>query len=486
MNNASIEFLIFFVVVFFLYHFFLREKTKQQNILLLISGYVFYAWANWKILPLLVITTAVFYLLGIAIFEAKTYKRKQWFTTLGITLGIGTLLYFKYFNFFITSFKELFEGIGWQTNLSTFKILLPVGISFYTFRLLSYVIDIHREKNDPTRDFIAFATYVAFFPCILAGPIDRPATLLPQLKNRRIFDYSLAVEGMRQILWGFFKKAVIADNCALCVNEVFAGDDYLQSGSTLLFAAVLFSFQMYADFSGYSDVAIGVAKLLGFRITKNFDYPFFARNIAEYWRKWHISLTSWLTDYVFMPLNVRWRNLGNRGTTAAIMLSFILIGLWHGDNWTFVIFGLYHGLLYIPLIYTGAMFRKKRIKTYQSWFSKIKVMLNILLTFGLVTAGNIIFRAENTGQAFAYFRAMMDISLFSLPVIENVDRLLGYQNVFFILFMMIVEWNQRKKQYVLDLTTVKLRPMRFAIYYVLIVLIFMFCAPSQIFIYFQF
>jgi len=475
----SIQFLIFFVVVFSLYHFVLKEKTELQNILLLVASYVFYAWVNWKILPLLAVTTAVFYFLGIAIFEAKIDKRKQLLTTLGIVLGIGTLLYFKYFNFFISSFKTLFESFGMQTNLHTFKIIVPVGISFYTFRLLSYIIDIKRGKFEPTRDITAFATYVAFFPCILSGPIDRPATLIPQLKRKRIFDYPFAVDGMRQILWGLFKKVVIADNCAVYVNEVFGGNYQLQTGSTLLLAAAIFSFQMYADFSGYTDMAIGVAKLLGIRVTKNFDYPFYVQNIAEYWRKWHISLTSWLTDYVFMPLNVKWRDWGNWGTIAAIMITFILIGLWHGDNWTFAFFGFYEGLLYIPLVLSGAMFKKKKLEIYKWGGPKPKVMLNILLTFGLVTVGNIIFRAETIGQAFEYLWGITNGGWF---FVEPGWR----QIVFFIVFLLIVEWIQRKKEHGLDLSGINSHVVKFFIYYVLIAAVFIFGEKAETFIYFQF
>jgi len=284
---------------------------------------------------------------------------------------------------------------------------------------------------------------------------------------------------MRQILWGLFKKVVIADNCAIFVNQVFDGQ--LPTGSTLLLAAILFSFQMYADFSGYTDMAIGVAKLLGFRITRNFDFPFFSQNIAEYWRKWHISLTSWLTDYVFMPLNIKWRDSGKWGTIAAIMITFILIGLWHGDNWTFAFFGLYHGLLYIPLILTGAMFKKKKLEIYRWGFPKPGVLFRILLTFGLVTLGNIIFRAENIGQAFEYFSGMMDISTLKAPY-----RMLKMQEGWLILGMLVVEWIQRTKQHGLDLAGINSHVLKFIIYYILIAILFIFGGEAETFIYFQF
>jgi len=478
----SIEFLIFFIIVFSLYYFVLKEKTKPQNILLLVASYVFYAWANWKILPLLAVTTAVFYGLGIVAFEAKTEKRKSLFTIVGVVFGLGTLLYFKYFNFFISSFRDLFELFGLQINRHTFKIIVPIGISFYTFRLLSYIIDIQRGKIEPTRDIIAFAAYVAFFPCILAGPIDRPATLIPQLQSKRVFDYPLAVDGVRQFLWGLFKKTLIADNCAIYVNQVFESYQN-QTGSTLLLAAIFYSFQMYADFSGYTDMAIGVAKVLGFRVTKNFDYPYFAQNIAEFWRKWHISLTSWLTDYVFMPLNVKWRDWGKWGMILAIIVNFVLCGLWHGDNWTFVLWGFYHGLLFIPLILSGAMYKKNKIETYKCGFPKLKVLLKIMLTFGLVTLGMVLFRAESIEQAFEYLGGMINKNLLSMPLL--MDR--TYYIPVFILIMLIVEWVGRKNQFGLEKLGITWKPVyRYAMYYAVVLLILLFGGKEQVFIYFQF
>ena len=480
----SISFLVFFAVVFSLYHFVLKEKTKWQNSLLLIASYVFYAWANWKILPLLGATTAVFYFLGIAISEAKTEKHGQLYTTLGILFGVGVLLYFKYANFFISSFKDLFEGLGLQTNLHTFKILVPVGISFYTFRLLSYIIDINQGKFEPTRDIVSFATYVAFFPCILAGPIDRPATLIPQLQSKRTFDYSLAVDGMKQILWGLFKKVVIADNCATYVNQVFGSDIQTQTGSTLLLSAIFFLFQLYADFSGYSDMAIGTSKLLGFRVTKNFDYPFFAQNIAEFWRKWHISLTSWLTDYIFMPLNFTWRNWGKWGMILAIIINFVICGLWHGDNWTFVLFGFYHGLLFIPLILSGAIFKKNEIETYKWDFPKPKVLFNIFLTFCLVTLGSIIFRADSIGQAFEYIGGMIELN-----TIRTIWRFFKQPVAWWIITMLVIEWLQRNKQHGLEAFGFGWNKcLRYVFYLVLALIVVLYNLngePSE-FIYFQF
>jgi D-alanyl-lipoteichoic acid acyltransferase DltB (MBOAT superfamily) len=475
----SIEFLLFFILLFILYHFAFNEKTKQQNFLLLIASYIFYALANWKILPLLIISTLIFYSLGIAIFNAGNQKKKSLFTTAGVVLGIAVLIYFKYANFFISSFKDLFESIGFQTHLHTFNIIVPVGISFYTFRLLSYVIDINRGKYEPERNLIAFSTYVAFFPCILSGPIDRPNTLIPQLKKKRVFDYDLTVDGVRQILWGMFKKMVIADNIAVAVNTLFDGYEYF-SGSSLVLGAILFTFQLYADFSGYTDMAIGVAKLLGFRVTKNFNYPLFAQNIADYWRKWHISLTSWLTDYVFMPLNIRWRNWGKWGMILAIVITFIIIGLWHGAQWTFVLFGLYHGLLYIPLILSGAMFKKTKIETTKYGFPRLKTFGKMLLTLILVSLGLIIFRAETIPQAFDYMAGICSLSLFSFP-----DG--GKVAILYPVILIIIEWLQREKEYGLQINNIKNPVLRIGIYYLIILaIIYLSVTEKPEFIYFQF
>ena len=481
----SIPFVIFFIIVFSLYYFVLKDKTKPQNVLLLVASYIFYAWANWRILPLLAVTTLIFYGLGIAVFEAKTDRRKSLFTTLGVIFGIGTLLYFKYFNFFISSFKDLFESFGLHTNLHTFNILVPIGISFYTFRLLSYIIDIQRGKIEPARDIIVFATYVAFFPCLLAGPIDRPATLIPQLQNKREFDYSLAVNGLKQILWGLFKKVVVADNCAEIVNHIFNRYDVLPA-NYLAFGAVLFSFQLYADFSGYSDMAIGVSKLLGFHVTKNFEYPFFAQNIAEYWRKWHISLTSWLTDYVFMPLNIKWRDWGKWGMILAIIVNFVLCGLWHGANWTFMVWGFYHGVLFIPLILSGAMFKKNKITTNRLGLPTPIVFGKMLLTFCLITLGGIIFRSDNISIAFHYIVDIFSTSIFRLVYIENLINLWNLvPAILSIILLLLIEWKNRTKDFGLDFS-LKSNFFRWAFYIVLILIIIEMGGAKQDFIYYQF
>lgn len=478
----SLTFLLFFVVVFLIYWFPLKNTTRGQNIFLLLANYFFYGYADWKMLPLLIVATLIFYYLGKAIAGAKSEKQGYWLTFVGVALGVGTLLYFKYFNFFIESFTSLFNAIGLHANLHTFNIIMPLGISFFTFRLLSYIIDIYRGKGQPTDDIIAFGTYVAFFPCILSGPIDRPA-FIKQLQAKRDFNYDQAVDGCRQILWGLFKKIVIADSCAIYVDRVW-GDIAHQNGSTLVFAAILYSFQMYADFSGYSDMAIGVGKLMGFKIAKNFNYPFFALNIADFWRRWHMSLTSWLTDYVFMPLNIKFRDWDNWGMILAIIINMVVVGMWHGANWTFAAFGLYHGLLFVPLILSGSFMKKSKLQTSRLGLPVLKDFGRMVLTFTLITIGLILFRAPSISAAWDAGCAICSRTLFVTPY------LLFAQDMAFIaigiLVMMGVEWLQRNEDHGLELYRMKSRVLRYGIYIVLITMILWKGDSGDAFIYFQF
>lgn len=478
----SLTFLLFFIAVFLIYWFPLKNTTRGQNIFLLLASYFFYGYADWKMLPLLIVATLIFYYLGKAIAGAKSEKQGYWLTFAGVALGVGTLLYFKYFNFFIESFSSLFNAIGLHVNLHTFNIIMPLGISFFTFRMLSYIIDIYRGKGQPTDDIIAFGTYVAFFPCILSGPIDRPA-FIKQLQAKRDFNYDQAVDGCRQILWGLFKKIVVADNCAIYVDQVW-GDISHQSGSTLVLAAILYSFQMYADFSGYSDMAIGVGKLIGFKITKNFNYPFFALNVADFWRRWHMSLTSWLIDYVFMPLNIKFRDWGNWGMILAIIINMVVVGMWHGANWTFAVFGLYHGLLFVPLILSGAFFKKAKIQTNKLGLPVLKDFGRIVLTFTLVTIGLMIFRADNVPQVWEYICGICDKSLFSAPWLMN--RIYYIPQFAFILLMFAAEWVQRKQEYALAIDNVRSKTLRYCIYGLLVVLLLWVGGQAETFIYFQF
>ena len=479
----SIPFVLFFIVVFFVYWFPLKKSTKAQNIFLLVASYFFYGYADWKMLPLLIVATAVFYFLGIGISRAKTEKAASWLRALGVVLGVGVLLYFKYLNFFIESFANLFESMGLHTNWHTFNIIMPLGVSFFTFRLISYVIDVYNGEVEPTEDVVEFATYIAFFPCILSGPIDKPK-FISQLHQKREFNYDQAVDGMRQMLWGLFKKLVVADNCAVYVDNVFSTYTN-QTGSTLLLAAVFCSFQMYADFSGYSDMAIGVGKLLGFSITRNFNNPFFALNVADFWRRWLMSLTSWITDYVFTPLNFQFRRWGKVGMILAIIINMVVVGLWHGANWTFVVFGLYHGLLFVPLVLSGAFMKKDQLRTNKIGLPVLKDFGRMLLTFALVVFGVIIFRAENIGQAWEYFRGLLQSDTLWASY-RFFKRPSLWPTNLFIVIMLVVEWLQRGKEHGLEISHFKTLT-RYVIVIILIEIIVFFMpnTPSQ-FIYFQF
>lgn len=475
----SIAFLIFFVVVFLLYWFACGRSNKWQNWLLLLASYFFYGYASLKIVPILLLITTIFYFLGIGIGQGKE-KQSHWYTIIGVVLGVGFLLYFKYFNFFVGSFMNLLNAMGLQTNWHTMKIIMPLGISFFTFKLIAYVLDVRHRKIEPTRDFVAFATYISFFPCILSGPIDRPV-FMKQLSEKRTFNYDIAADGCRQFLWGLFKKVVIADNCATYVDAVWGNIDG-SSASTLVLAAFIYAFELYADFSGYSDMAIAVGKWLGLKITDNFKTPFFAVNIADFWRRWHISLTGWMTDYVFMPLNLRLRNWGQWGMIVAIIVNFVIVGLWHGDNWIYAIYGLYHGLLFVPLILSGAFFKKAKLTTYEKVDLPIlKDFGRMLLTFLLVVFSFMIFRAGSVTSLGEYLAGMCDASILTMPAILTGLK----KTIFFTIIMIVVEWINRKKAHPFDISQLHIG-WRLAIYYALILIILEFGAASQSFIYFQF
>lgn len=475
----SIPFLIFFVIVFFIYYTICKDKKQWQNWLLLLASYFFLGYANWKMLWLFIVATVVFYYLGIAIGKANE-KNQERLKVLGVVLGLGLLLYFKYLGFFIDSIASLLNAIGLHTNIHSFKIIMPLGISFFTFRLISYVLEVYDENIEPERDFVSFAIYISFFPCILSGPIDRPQ-FLHQLQISRSFDYEKVVDGCRQFIWGLFKKVVIADNCASYVDAAW-GNIAGSSASTLLLAAFLYAFELYADFSGYSDMAIGVGKWLGLKITDNFKTPFFALNIADFWRRWHISLTKWMTDYVYTPLSFIVRGWKQWGTIAAIIVNFILVGFWHGANWIYGVYGLYHGLLFIPLILSGAFFRKTQIQTYAHCNLPIlKDLGRMLLTFVLVVFSFLIFRSDSLTLFGEYLRGMCDASIVTMPaMLTGLKR-----TVLFCAVMLIVEWFTRDKSHPFEISNVPMW-LRVPIYYVLIICILEFAGDAQSFIYFQF
>ena len=483
----SLQFFLFFVVVFTIYYLpIYRNTPKFQNLWLFITSYFFYGFADWRMVPLLLGATFVFYFIGLWLkseIDKGHTKNASRITTLGVVLGVGVLVYFKYMNFFADSFAQLLNAIGLNVSWATLNIVLPLGVSFFTFKLISYVIEVHREHLQPSKDFIEFGTYVAFFPTILSGPIDRPNKFIPQLQGVRLFNYDMAADGCRQILWGMFTKMCIADNLAPFTDRVWANIDGYSS-ATLILTSFYYSIQIYADFDGYSNMAIGVAKILNLQVARNFNHPFLARNIAEYWRNWHISLTGWLTDYVFAPLNIAFRHMNNLGIILAIVINFVLIGLWHGANWTFALFGLYHGLLYIPLILSGSFAKKKKLRPNKIGLPTLKDFSHMLITFLLVSIGLILFRAESVTQAGEYLSSILKCN-----ELFNVSMLEGKRYIWPVVLILGLEWLQRDKQHALQFPSNKLfnyAAVRYLVYAALVSALFIYAGEVQSFIYFQF
>lgn len=477
----SVAFAIFFIVFFFLYWFVLNKTIKWQNFLILAGSYLFYSFTDWRFLAILIVSSIFNYWVGIGIERSIRYRKPLLW--MGMIQGVGSLIFFKYFNFFVNSFNTLFTSLNIHINFQLLSIIVPVGISFFTFRTMSYLLDIDKGKIKASTNWISFFAYVAFFPSLLSGPIDKARTFIPQLERPREFSYIMAADGMRQILWGLFKKMVVADNCAVIADSIFNNYQNLP-GSSLLMGAFFYTIQMYADFSGYSDMAIGVSKLLGFKITPNFDYPFFARNIAEFWRKWHISLTTWLTEYVFTPLSINFRDWGKAGVCLAIIINFTLVGIWHGANWTYVAFGFMHGCYFIPLIIKGTMNKKKRIDESLR-FPQLDQTLDIFRTFFLVMITFVVFRASTISEALQYYKILFSESLFSMPVLSNMVIIV--KAMLFIILMMLTEWVQREQEHGLALDYLKSPALRTSIYCLLIfMIIWLGSTGANQFIYFNF
>ena len=476
---TSIDFAVFLPVVFVLYWFVTNKHLGLQNSLIVIASLVFYGWWDWRFLSLLLISAFVDYSVGLLLRNQSNPFRRKLLLAASLTTNLGLLLYFKYYNFFIDSFVSGFTLLGQNIRPDSLDVILPVGISFYTFQTLSYALDVYRRKMEPTNDPIAFLAFVSFFPQLVAGPIERATNLLPQFKQKRTFSYAHAVDGTRQILWGLFKKMVIADNCAGYVDTIF-GNVSTSSGSTLLLGAILFSFQIYCDFSGYSDIAIGTARLFGIQLMRNFSFPYFSRDIAEFWRRWHISLTTWFRDYVYIPLG------GNRGSLSQkirnTFIVFVLSGLWHGANWTFVVWGALNAIYFLPLVISGK--NRNHLDTVAEGriFPTLKEFIQIAFTFSLTTLAWIFFRSDNLQQAFSYITIIFSSSLFTAPAILPVSLLL------IILVFLIVEWIGRNDEYAIEkLLIEKPAVIRWAVYYGVIIAIFIWNAgKEQPFIYFQF
>ena len=475
----SIEFLIFLPLIFFGYWFVFRS-LRWQNLFVVAVSYLFYGWWDWRFLLLILFTSLCSYLSGVYLEKCAGNRSVQkWISAGNILLNLSILGVFKYFDFFTENLVNVLHLLGWDADYVTLNILLPVGISFYTFQALSYTIDVYQGKIKATHDIVAFFAYISFFPQLVAGPIERATHLLPQFLRPRNFDCDLALDGIRQMLWGFFKKVVVADNCALYVNRVFA-DYTFCDGPTLLLGALFFTFQIYGDFSGYSDVAIGTARLFGISLMRNFNFPYFSRDIAEFWRKWHISLTTWFRDYIYIPLGGsrkgKWKSIRNT------FIIFLVSGLWHGANWTFITWGLFHAVLFLPLLLGGKNRKHLNTVAQGKYLPSQKELGQMGLTFLFVVIGWIIFRAETVGDALDYICRIVTHWKWTLPDIHRKAALATA-------ILLCVEWSQREKQHGLQLSgngLLKFRIVRWSYYIALILLIIHLSGIQADFIYFQF
>jgi alginate O-acetyltransferase complex protein AlgI len=473
----SIEFIIFLPLVFVLYWIIPTNRFRLQNLLLLISSYLFYGFWDYRFLFLLMFSTFLDYYTGLKMYSSKSSLQKKVWFWLSISINLGFLGFFKYYNFFIESFVDAASNFGFHSNIWSLKIILPVGISFYTFHGMSYVIDIYKERIKPTTDFIDYAVFVGFFPLLVAGPIERATHLLPQIQKKRAFNSIMATDGMRQALWGLFKKIVIADNCATNVNQIFSDADHL-TGSTLAIGAVLFAFQIYCDFSGYSDIALGVAKLFGIDLLRNFAYPYFSRDIAEFWRRWHISLTTWFRDYVYIPLG------GSRGSMLNVIrntfIIFLISGLWHGANWTFILWGLLHAIYFIPQLILKTNRKNINIVAENRMLPSLKEVASMLVTFILVCFAWIFFRAESLSHAFHILSSIFSKTLFTKP------RGVSFISLTFVTLLIVIEWVSRTKVHPLQFFETHSVKKRWLIYYSILIILFLFGGQQTEFIYFQF
>jgi alginate O-acetyltransferase complex protein AlgI len=477
----SIDFAIFLPIVFIIYWFVTNRNLKLQNFVIVAASYLFYGWWDWRFLSLILFSTVVDYIVGLQLKSENNLVKRKVFLWTSILVNLGFLGFFKYYNFFLDNFVTAFSFFGADINANSLSIILPVGISFYTFQTLSYTIDVYKRKLEPTNDFIAFSAFVSFFPQLVAGPIERATHLLPQFYKKRTFDYSNAVDGMRQILWGLFKKIVIADNCAEHANLIFNNSaDY--SGSTLVLGALFFTFQIYGDFSGYSDIAIGTSRLFGFDLMRNFNFPYFSRDIAEFWRRWHISLSTWFRDYLYIPLG------GSKGGTwmkvRNTFIIFLVSGFWHGANWTFVVWGALNAIYFLPLLLTNKNRSNLEIVAQGKLFPSLKETSFILLTFGLTVLAWIFFRAENLNHAIQFISDIFKdpSSFLSLSIYLKYKIIILLLSIF-----ILIEWFGRDGQYALSKLGLKWKlPVRYAMYYAITVAIFWFGGKEQQFIYFQF
>lgn len=484
----SVSFAFFLPVVFLLYWLVFNKNLKSQNLFLLTASYYFYSCWDWRFLFLLAFSTFLDYFTGLKMFTSKTLNRKKFWFWLSIIVNLSFLGVFKYYNFFAHSFAEGVARMGFYISPWAIQVILPVGISFYTFHGLSYIIDIYYKRIKPEKDFVQYALFVSFFPLLVAGPIERATHLLPQIKEKRYFTYSKAVDGLRQILWGLFKKMAIADNCAQFANIIFDHSSQY-SGATLLLGAVFFSIQIYCDFSGYSDIALGTARLFGFELLRNFAFPYFSRDIAEFWRRWHISLTTWFRDYLYIPLG------GSKGGTwmkvRNTFIIFLVSGFWHGANWTFIAWGALNAFYFLPLLLFSKNRSNLNIVAQGKLLPSFKEFLKILITFLLTVIAWVLFRSRTIKEAITYINNMIT-GLFVSSTYNQAKQFISDNGVKPILFLFIglfvlIEWLGREEQYAIaTLGTKWKRSLRYAFYYLLIIAAFWFTNNKEQFIYFQF
>ncbi|NDV42648.1 MBOAT family O-acyltransferase [Flagellimonas sediminis] len=473
----SFDFAVFLPIVFVLYWFVTQKNLRQQNFLIVVASYVFYGWWDYRFLSLIVFSSLVDYTIGRLLGNTENTAKRKLLLTTSIVINLGFLAFFKYYNFFLDNFKATFSFFGHPFDGYTLNIILPVGISFYTFQTLSYTIDVYRKQLEPTKDLLAFLAFVSFFPQLVAGPIERATNLLPQFYTKRRFDYHNAVIGTRQILWGLFKKVVIADQCAEYVNLIFDhSTDY--GGVTLLLGAFLFAFQIYGDFSGYSDIAIGTSKLFGFNLMQNFAYPYFSRDIAEFWRRWHISLSTWFRDYLYIPLG------GSRGglwmKIRNTFIIFLVSGFWHGANWTFIVWGGLNALYFLPLLLSKTNRRNLDVVAQNSTLPTVREFFQIAVTFLLTILAWVFFRAENLSHAFAYLGAIF-------TKIGEPLAFTPWSLFIFLTLLLIMEWMGRREQFAIEKIGSNWKlPLRWAFYLIICLCIIGSMDNQQDFIYFQF
>ncbi|NNC50487.1 MAG: MBOAT family protein [Flaviramulus sp.] len=479
----SLEFFIFLPVVFILYWFASKKYLNTQNILLLIASYVFYGMWDWRFLSLIMLSTVVDYYVGIKI-DSNTDKslRKRWLWV-SVIFNVGLLGFFKYYNFFVDSWVDMFSLFGYNMKSTwTLRVILPVGISFYTFQTMSYSFDVYYKKLKPTRDFLSFAAFVSFFPQLVAGPIERASNLLHQITNKRNFNYNQSVSGLKLILWGLFKKIVIADSLGPIVDDVFSNYSNYPS-STLILGVTLFSFQVYGDFSGYSDIAIGTAKLFGIELMSNFKFPNFSRNVAEYWQRWHVSLSTWFRHYVYIPLGGS--RVSKLKSVRNICIIFLISGFWHGANWTFIFWGGFHALAFIPVFLMGRnSIYKNSVVGENALFPSLKEVGQVMLTFGIVTFSRIFFRSESITDAFSFITY-----IFTDFTYKSYSHPLGYRMIdYYILLGLFVFYEYLIRKDERSPFKFKSPVVRFVLYTLVIfgMLLFYDDAIDRSFIYFQF